>query len=84
MAPGLVQEWWVTRRSGYPVVGAVGVAGQAQGSRSFIRRVLHLDPCAWPASEEPADATGYPLPPHLSYERDNAPSCCPRAVARGQ
>lgn len=28
---------------------AEGIAGHAQGSRSYIRRVLHLDPCVWPA-----------------------------------
>ncbi len=64
-------------------VGAEGVAGQAQGSRSFSRRVLHLDPCAPPLQDEPADATGYPLQPHPSA-RAKPPSCCPRAVRKGQ
>jgi hypothetical protein len=71
MAPGLVQEWWVTRRSGYPVVGAVGVAGQAQGSRSFIRRVLHLDPCAWPGSGR-------------TRRRDGIPASAPPVLGAGQ
>jgi hypothetical protein len=30
---------------------------------SFSRRVLHMDPCPWPAPSKAADAMGYPLPP---------------------
>ena len=34
-----------------------------QASRSFSRRVLHLDARTWTCyGDEPADATGYPLP----------------------
>jgi hypothetical protein len=29
---------------------------------SFSRRVLHMDPCPWPAASKLADAMGYPLP----------------------
>jgi hypothetical protein len=33
---------------------------------SFSRRVLHMDPCPWPALMRIADATGYPLThPHV-------------------
>ena len=30
-------------------IGAGGIADHGQGSRSYSRRVLHLDPCPWPA-----------------------------------
>jgi hypothetical protein len=35
---------------------------------SFSRRVLHMDPCPWPAPSKAADATGYPLP-HVLRQR---------------
>jgi hypothetical protein len=49
-------------------VGSEGVADQGQGSMSFSRRVLHMDPCPWPAPSKAADATGYPLP-HVLRQR---------------
>jgi hypothetical protein len=60
----LGREWWGTRgaRVSRPI-GAEGEAGQARGSRSFSRRVLHLDPAPGLLQDEPADATGYALPP---------------------
>jgi hypothetical protein len=49
-------------------VGSEGVADQGQGSMSFSRWVLHMDPCPWPAPSKAADATGYPLP-HVLQQR---------------
>jgi hypothetical protein len=53
----------------YPATSAPGgVAGQGQGSMSFSRRVLHMDPCPWPALSQvcrrdgiPAFAASYPV-----------------------
>ena len=46
-------------------VGSEGVADQGQGSMSFSRRVLHMDPCPWPAPRQGRRRVGiptYPLP----------------------
>jgi hypothetical protein len=52
---------WVSRH-----VGNRGVADQGQGSMSFSRRVLHMDPCPWPAPRQGRRRDGIP-----TY----APSC---------
>jgi hypothetical protein len=41
---------------------------------SFSRRVLHMDPCPWPALMHIADATGYPLTHPYVLWQDATPS----------
>jgi hypothetical protein len=41
---------------------------------SFSRRVLHMDPCPWPALMHIADATGYRLPHPDVLRQDATPS----------
>jgi hypothetical protein len=41
-------------------VGSRGVADQGQGSMSFSRRVLHMDPCPWPAPRQCRRRDGIP------------------------
>jgi hypothetical protein len=41
---------------------------------SFSRRVLHMDPCPWPALMHIADATGYPLTHPYVLGQDTTPS----------
>jgi hypothetical protein len=41
-------------------VGSGGVADQGQGSMSFSRRVLHMDPCPWPAPRQGCRRDGIP------------------------
>jgi hypothetical protein len=41
-------------------VSSRGVAGQRQGSMSFSRRVLHMDPCPWPAPRQARRRDGIP------------------------
>jgi hypothetical protein len=57
---------------------------------SFSRRVLHMDPCPWPALMHIADATGYPLPHPYVLRQDATPvrpvifsSCPSRARCHG-
>jgi hypothetical protein len=59
-------------------VGAESVAGQTQGSRSFSRRVLHLDPCAWPAVGRIRRRDGIPAsaPPVLGRPTPRVPLAC--------
>jgi len=73
-------------------VGSGGVADQRQGSMSFSRRVLYMDPCPWPAplQGKAADATGYPLTHSHVLRQDATPrtsgdlvSCPSRARSPG-
>ena len=80
MAQGWAREWWGTEDAGIPSIGAEGVAGGGQGSRSFSCRVRHLDPYPPPASGRARRRDGIPAsaPPFMRAEQ--LPSCCPRAV----
>jgi hypothetical protein len=53
-------------------VGAGGVAGPGHGSLSFSRRVLHMDPCPWPAPRQARRRDGIPTPPHLSADENQS------------
>jgi hypothetical protein len=61
-------------------IGAEGVADQARGSRSFSRRVLHLDPRAWPTSGRARRRDGIPAstPPFIRAEQTTVvlSACC--------
>ena len=87
-APGWPQGWargWV----GYRVarvsrhVGARGVADQGQASRSFSRRVLHLDACPWSATRHARRRDGIPASLVCRASRRRT-ACCWRAISRGQ
>lgn len=47
MVPGFKRLWWVTMTWVSRRIGAKGATDQGQVSRSFSRRVLHLDTCPW-------------------------------------
>jgi hypothetical protein len=45
-------------------VRSEGVADQGQGSMSFSRRALHMDPCPWPALRQSRRRDGIPTHAH--------------------
>jgi hypothetical protein len=71
-------------------IGVKGAVSQAWGSRSFSRRVLHLDPHAWPTSGRARRRDGIPAstPPFIRAEQTTVvlSACCNEgsiAVNRG-
>jgi hypothetical protein len=74
MVPGLVRKWGSPAARVSRHVGSGHLADQGQGSMSFSRRVLHMDPCPWSAPMHVADVTGYPLT-HPHVLRQGATPC---------
>jgi hypothetical protein len=90
---GLAPGWPQAGREGGGSPGGAGIPSRRRQRRSGPGaggKVVHrmrcstLPPAPGPLRDEPADATGYPLPDPPVLRSGQPTSCCPRAVSSGQ